>query len=218
MSKTAASRHWIEAKAAKIAELSERDLRQTTFFGLMLDGVALGGDAVVAIALGLTAAGKKIVLDFEVGASENAVVSTALVARLQRRGFGQPRGGRRRTHHPALAQRPGHLARLAPVDQRDRERHAQLPRPDRQGRPVAARDQPDLPLDRHRPLLHAKLGFHRIKGHADLPKLIAALALPSLTSGGGGGSAPPHLPEFYYSCSNHQSLKPILTPPSIRHF
>ena len=33
MSKTAASRHWIEATAAKIAELRERDLSQTAFFG-----------------------------------------------------------------------------------------------------------------------------------------------------------------------------------------
>ncbi|MFA6445573.1 MAG: transposase, partial [Sterolibacterium sp.] len=92
MSKSAASRHWIEATAAKITELRERDLQGLVFFGLMLDGVFLGDGAVVVIALGLLSTGGKVLLDFEVGASENAVVTTALVARLQRRGFGPPAG------------------------------------------------------------------------------------------------------------------------------
>ena len=94
MSKSAASRHWMEATAAKITELRERDLRKMVFFGLMLDGVSLGDGAVVVIALGLRGTGEKVLLDFEVGASENTVVSTALVARLQRRGFGPPTGSR----------------------------------------------------------------------------------------------------------------------------
>jgi transposase-like protein len=94
MSKTAASRHWIEATAARIGELRERDLTKTAFFGLMLDGVVIGSGAVVVIALGLTCTGEKVVLDFEVGNSENAVVCTALVARLQRRGFGAVAGCR----------------------------------------------------------------------------------------------------------------------------
>ncbi|MGH7001789.1 MAG: IS256 family transposase [Stellaceae bacterium] len=94
MSKTAASRHWIEATAAKIGELRERDLRATAFFGLMLDGVALAADAVVVVAIGLTTDGAKVVLDFEPGASENTAVATALIARLQARGFG-PAGGSR---------------------------------------------------------------------------------------------------------------------------
>lgn len=94
MSKTAASRHWIEATAARIGELRERDLTKTAFFGLMLDGVVIGNGAVVVIALGLTCTGEKVVLDFEVGNSENAVVCTALVARLQRRGFGPVAGCR----------------------------------------------------------------------------------------------------------------------------
>jgi hypothetical protein len=37
-------------------------------------------------------------------------------------------------------------------------------------------------------LLHIETGFHRIKGHHDMPHLIKALALPSLTSGGGGAA------------------------------
>jgi transposase-like protein len=94
MSKTAASRHWIEATAAKIVELRERDLTKTSFFGLMLDGVVVGNGAVVVIALGLTCTGEKMTLDFEVGSSENAVVCTALTARLQRRGFAPAPGCR----------------------------------------------------------------------------------------------------------------------------
>ena len=94
MSKSAASRHWIEATAANISTLRERDLRKMVFFGLMLDGVCLGDGAVVVIALGLLCTGEKVLLDFEVGASENAAVCTALVARLQQRGFGPPVGSR----------------------------------------------------------------------------------------------------------------------------
>jgi transposase-like protein len=94
MSKSAASRHLIEATAAKIGELRERDLRGTEFFGLMLDGVALASDAVVVVALGLAFDGRKVVLDFEPGASENTAVSKALIRRLQSRGFG-PRPGQR---------------------------------------------------------------------------------------------------------------------------
>ena len=87
VSKSAASRHWIAATAAKVAELRERDLRGTEFFGLMLDGVALAADAVVVVALGLTCDGDKVILDFEPGASENTAVAKALVSRLQARGF-----------------------------------------------------------------------------------------------------------------------------------
>ena len=94
MSKSAASRHWIEATAAKVAELRERDLRGTQFFGLMLDGVALASDAVVVVALGLTREGHKVILDFEPGASENTAVAKALVARLQARGFAPVAGQR----------------------------------------------------------------------------------------------------------------------------
>lgn len=94
MSKSAASRHWIEATAAKVAELRERDLRSTQFFGLMLDGVALASDAVVVVALGLTREGHKVILDFEPGASENTAVAKALIARLQARGFAPGAGQR----------------------------------------------------------------------------------------------------------------------------
>ena len=277
MSKSAASRHWIEATAAKITELRERDLRKMVFFGLMLDGVFLGDGAVVVIALGLLRTGEKVLLDFEVGASENAAVCTALVARWQQRGFGPPAGSRlfavldgaAALQTAVLALWPTALIQRCVVP---KERnlfgylregdHAEAARLWRRLRlaqgAVAGREalaalqaflhplnaaaatslaeagdqlitlhQLNVPATLHvsllstnaienvmrnyraqtakvsrwrletnqvsrwtaTALLHVERGFHRIKGHADLPQLLAALVLPSIKSGGGG--APP---------------------------
>ena len=270
MSKTAASRHWIAATAAKIAELRERDLSQTAFFGIMLDGVFVGDDAVVVVALGLTCTGEKMVLDFEVGSSENAVVSTALTARLQRRGFGPLPGHRlfavldgaaalesalralwptaciqrclvhkernlysylRKGDH-AEAARLWQRLRLAQGEVAGREALAQLrtfllplnaaatASLDEAGEALITLHKLNVPatlngtllstnaienvmrnyrghtarvarwrLETNQlsrwtatALLHVELGFHRLKGHADLPKLVAALALPALAA------------------------------------
>jgi putative transposase len=270
MSKTAASRHWIEATAAKITELRERDLSKTACFGLMLDGVGVGDDAVVVVALGLTCAGEKVVLDFEVGSSENAIVSTTLVARLQRRGFGPAGGGRllaildgaaaletavltiwpsaliqrcvvhkernlygylRKGDH-AEASRLWKRLRLAQGEVAGREalsdlrafllplNAAAITSLDEAGEALITLHKLNVPATLHvsllstnaienvmrnyrsqtakvsrwrletnqlsrwaaTALLHVERGFHRIKGHADLPELLAALAGPSLPS------------------------------------
>lgn len=270
MSKTAASRHWIAATAAKIAELRERDLSKTAFFGIMLDGVFMGDDAVVVVALGLTCTGEKMVLDFEVGSSENAVVSTALTARLQRRGFGPLPGYRlfavldgaealksavlaiwptaciqrclvhkernlysylRKGDH-AEAARLWQRLRLAQGEVAGREALAQLrtfllplnaaatASLDEAGEALITLHKLNVPatlngtllstnaienvmrnyrgqtarvarwrLETNQlsrwtatALLHVELGFHRLKGHADLPQLVAALALPALAT------------------------------------
>lgn len=270
MSKTAASRHWIDATATKIVELRERDLRQTAFFGLMLDGVFVGDGAVVLIALGLTCTGEKMLLDFEVGSSENAVVSTALVTRLQRRGFGPSPGGRlfavldgaaalesavlalwpdacvqrclvhkernlygylRKGDH-AEAARLWQRLRLAQGEAAGREALAQLrtflrslnaaatASLDEAGETLLTLHKLNVPATLNRSLLstnaienvmrnyrgqtarvshwsletnqlsrwtatallQVERGFHRIKGYADLPKLVAALARPSAKS------------------------------------
>lgn len=266
MSKSAASRHWIKATAAKITEVRERDLRKMAFFGLMLDGVCLGDGAVVVIALGLRATGEKVLLDFEVGASENAVVCTALVARLQRRGFGPPAGSRLlavldgaaalqtavltlwptaviqrclvhkernlfgylRKGDQAEARRLWRRLRLAQGEAAGREALAALQAflaplnaaasasLAEAGDQLIALHQLNVPATLHvsllstnaienvmrnyraqtakvsrwrletdqisrwtaTALLHVERRFHRIKGHADLPQLLAALALP----------------------------------------
>jgi len=275
-SKSAASRYWIEATAAKIAELRERDLRGTEFFGVMLDGVVLTANAVVIVALGLARNGRKVVLDLEPGASENMAVAKTLVARLQARGFGPLPGhrllavldGSAALQAAVLATWPDTLVQRCLVH---KERnlygylrqgdHAEVKRLWRRLRLaegatagdealaqlrafVAARNAAGLAsLDEagdqlitlHRlnvpatlhvsllstnaienvmrnyrdqtakvtrwdpatnqisrwtatALLHVEAGFRSLKGHADLPKLLKNLALPSLTSGGGGSS------------------------------
>ena len=275
VSKSAASRYWINASAAKIGELRERDLRGTEFFGLMLDGVVLARGVVVVVALGLTREGSKMILDFEVGSSENTAVVQALIARLQARGFA-PRAGYRllaildgslplRT--AVLAAWPQTLIQRC-VIHKERNLHGYLRRSDHpessrlwkrlrvaQGekagrealadlrRFVAARNAPALisldeaadqlitlhqlnvpatlhvsllstnaienvmrnyrgqtaKVTRWQPagdqvsrwtataLLQVETGFRRIQGHADLPKLLQSLALPSLNPGSGGG-------------------------------
>ena len=278
MSKSAASRHWIEATAAKVAELRERDLRGPEFFGLILDGVALAADAVVLVAVGLTCAGHKVILDFEPGASENTAVAKALVARLQGRGFAPIVGHRllavldgsaplqtavlaawpdaviqrclvhkqrnlygylRRGDHAESA-RLWRRLRLAEGEPAGREALAELrlfvagrnaaglASLDEAGDQLIALHRLNAPATLHvsllstnaienvmrnyrgqtakvtrwqpatdqisrwtaTALLHVETGFHRLKGHADLPKLLKNLALPSLTSRGGG--ALPH--------------------------
>jgi transposase-like protein len=275
-SKSAASRYWMEATAGKVAELRERNIAQHEFVGLMLDGVWLGQNAVVVVALGITREGDKVVLDFEPGASENTAVAKALVARLQARGFG-PIGGYRllvvldgsaslanavRASWPeALIQRCvvhkernlfGYLRkadhpetkrlwqklRLAEGAQAGREALAALRAflASRSAAATASLDEAgeslitlhllNVPSSLNRPLLstnaienvmrnyrgqtakvtrwraetdqisrwsatallHLETGFRRIKGHADLPKLLHALALTSIPSGVGGAA------------------------------
>lgn len=278
-SKSAASRHWIKASAAKIEELRQRDLNTHEWVGLMLDGVGLGADALVVVALGLTRTGQKVVLDFEVGASENTAVCKALVARLVARGLG-PLAGHRllavldgsaplaaavlATWPDALIQRCvvhkernlfGYLRKGDHAECRRLWRRLRLAQGASAGQEslaelrgfVAARNAAalasldeageslitlhllEVPATLNRSLLstnaienvmrnyrgrtakvtrwnaqtdqisrwsatallHVETGFHRIKGHGDMPGLIIALALPSLTSGG-GGAAPLH--------------------------
>ena len=59
---------------------------------LMVDGVVLSKELTAVVAVGITAAGDKIVLDFEIGASENYEVVSALINRVKTRGFAPPKG------------------------------------------------------------------------------------------------------------------------------
>jgi len=53
----------------------------------MLDGIALGKDLTAVLAIGLTCDDRKLVLDFQVGSSENCEVCDDLLYRFVRRGF-----------------------------------------------------------------------------------------------------------------------------------
>ena len=97
--KSQVSQLWRQAGIEKFAELRSRRLdvdengEPRDWLALMLDGVHLAKDLLAVVALGVTADGKKVVLDFEIGASENATVTSALVSRLVERGF-KPGGNR----------------------------------------------------------------------------------------------------------------------------
>ena len=86
-SKSSVSRLWVKEGAKKIEELRGREISGEFFFGLMLDGIYLSGDLTAVVAIGMTCDGRKLVLDFQVGSSENREVCDDLLDRLVRRGF-----------------------------------------------------------------------------------------------------------------------------------
>lgn len=87
ISASTASRLWVEGSIQKLEELRGRDLAQEEFIGLMVDGVFLGRELVVVVAMGITCAGDKRMLDFAVGSTENYEAVKALIVRLRQRGF-----------------------------------------------------------------------------------------------------------------------------------
>ncbi len=86
-SKSEISRQWQETGRKRIQELRDRPLDDCTYVALMLDGVVLGKDLTAIIALGITEDGRKRMLDFDVGSSENAEICISLCNRLVQRGF-----------------------------------------------------------------------------------------------------------------------------------
>ena len=62
------------------------------WLALMVDGVVLSKEITAIVAVGITATGEKMVLDFEIGASENLEVVSALINRVKKRGFVPPEG------------------------------------------------------------------------------------------------------------------------------
>ena len=85
--KSTASRMWIEATAAGLEAFRMRPMPTEPCFCLMFDGVWLGREQALIIALGVDESGNKHVLDFEVGASESAAVCTVLIERIKKRGL-----------------------------------------------------------------------------------------------------------------------------------
>ncbi len=73
------SRVWAHEGARLLAEPRERDLTTQTWVALMLDGIRLSGELTAVVALGFTASGQKVILDLEIGASENETVCRGLV-------------------------------------------------------------------------------------------------------------------------------------------
>jgi putative transposase len=91
LSPSTVSRRFIEASAAKLRELQERDLAGEDIVALFLDGKTFA-DAMLVIALGVTLAGEKRVLGFVETGTENEKVLTPFLRSLLERGLDVSQG------------------------------------------------------------------------------------------------------------------------------
>ena len=90
LSPSTVSRRFIQASAAQLQALQERDLAAYDLVAVLLDGKTFAEDSMV-IALGITLTGEKVVLGFVQTATENERVCAAFL-----RESGGPRAARRR--------------------------------------------------------------------------------------------------------------------------
>jgi hypothetical protein len=94
-SRSAVSRRFVAATEKQMAEWLGRDLSAIDLVELMIDGVYVGDDHVMLVALGFDGEGNKHVLGVREGATENAASCTALLTEMRDRGL--------RTERPVLA-------------------------------------------------------------------------------------------------------------------
>lgn len=85
--RTKVSQLWEQAGSRLVEQLRGRDLSGPTWCAMMLDGIRLSKDQVAVVAIGIDASGKKHVLDFALGSSENLETAKELLARITSRGF-----------------------------------------------------------------------------------------------------------------------------------
>ena len=86
VSKSAVSRMWAEKSREQLELLRNRPLNDTDWLAVLIDGVWLTRELCVVVAVGIDMEGRKRVLDFEQGPSENTTVVTTLLGRLEQRG------------------------------------------------------------------------------------------------------------------------------------
>ena len=87
-SKSEVSRKWQQEARKYLDEIRSRDLSAHDFLVLMVDGIFLSDDVTAVAAIGITSDGNKVVLDFQIGASESFEVCNDLLTRIRGRGFG----------------------------------------------------------------------------------------------------------------------------------
>jgi len=85
--RSSVSRTWALAANRRVEDVRGRDLSQERFLALLMDGIVLGEGVTVVVAVGITEDGRKVVLDFQPGATENTEVCTDLLRRIADRGF-----------------------------------------------------------------------------------------------------------------------------------
>ena len=90
LSKSQVSRLWQEKASQLAEELQNSDLSEVKLLGIMIDGVVLGKDQVVTVALGILEDGAKRFLGYQIGSSENTQVCKDLLNRLESRGLKMP--------------------------------------------------------------------------------------------------------------------------------
>jgi len=86
LSKSTVSRMWAEKSREQLELLRNRCLADTDWLAILIDGVWLTREMCVVVAVGIDIEGKKQVLDFEQGHSENTTVVSELISRLAQRG------------------------------------------------------------------------------------------------------------------------------------
>jgi transposase-like protein len=86
ISKSAVSRRFVEASAAQLAELNERNLAQLDLLVVYIDGIVVDGHHIIA-AVGVDGTGAKHLLGLAAGATENAQVVKDLLKQLIARGL-----------------------------------------------------------------------------------------------------------------------------------
>ncbi len=84
--KSSVSRHFVRASAEELQRLADRRFDDVRLVAIYMDGVQYAGETMVC-ALGLTETGHKMILGLREGASENALVVTALLEELRDRGI-----------------------------------------------------------------------------------------------------------------------------------
>jgi transposase-like protein len=84
VSKSVVNREMVQATAQKVRALSERDLSDFDAWVLVIDGIKVGGNMVIAV-LGVDSLGKKRFLGFREGSTENSRVCMDLLHDLKRR-------------------------------------------------------------------------------------------------------------------------------------
>jgi putative transposase len=89
VSKSEASRMWVEKSREQLEHFRSRSLVDVDWLCLMIDGIHLGGEICVVVAVGIDTEGNKRVLDFEAGRSESASVVSNLIGRLSKRGISE---------------------------------------------------------------------------------------------------------------------------------
>ena len=86
VSKSAVSRMWAEKSREQLELLRNRPLDDADWLAVLIDGVWLTRELCVVVAVGIDSEGRKRVLDFEQGPSENTTVIATLSGRLAQRG------------------------------------------------------------------------------------------------------------------------------------